>query len=295
MNKPALTALTLLCFMFCATVVIAQHLVNDHPVLRMPNVENAYPRLSADGKQILFQSSRSGNWQLYVMDIATGKQHRLTNDNYNNNLPDWNTDNSVIAFVSDRDGNEEIYLMDNAGKNLRRITNSGGRDIHPYFSPDGRYLLFNSTRANKSLDIFRYTLSDGTIEQLTNTPTDDETCARYNSRMNQIVFLRNSESEDDIYIMAMATGAETNLTRTPAIRDGWPVFSKDDQWIYYSSMLQGTFGIYRMKPDGSKKQQLSFPEAEEEDARVFIASDNHSLVYNKRTGKTMEIRSVVVN
>lgn len=290
MNTQIRTAMALLCLVSATSYANAQPLKDDYAVLHMPGVENAYPRLSADGKRILFQSNRSGHWQLYVLDIASGKQECLTNDTFNSNFPDWNADNTRIAFVSDRDGNEEIYLMDAAGKSLKRITNDGGRDIHPYFSPDGRYLLFNSTRANQSFDIFRFRLASGALEQLTNTPAEDETCARYNAGMSEIVFLRNNASGDDIYVLHMATGVTDNLTQTPAIRDGWPCFSPDGRWIYYASMPEGSFGLYRMKRDGSKKQQLSFPKAGEEDARVFVAADKRSLVYNKRAGGTLEIR-----
>jgi len=75
-------------------------------LLHEDGVENAYPRLSRDGKRILYQSNRTGKWQLYIMDITTKKQERITNDAFNNNFVDWSMDGLWVAFVSDRDGNE---------------------------------------------------------------------------------------------------------------------------------------------------------------------------------------------
>src|SRR5687768_13309124 len=68
--------------------------------------ESAYPRLSADGKKILYQSNLNGNWQVLVFDSEKKQEHQVTDDSHNNNFPDWSYDNQLISFVSDRDGNE---------------------------------------------------------------------------------------------------------------------------------------------------------------------------------------------
>ena len=45
-----------------------------------------------------------------------------------------------------------------------------------------------------------------------------------------------------------------------------------------------------MKEGQNSKQQLTFAKQNEEDARVFVASGNDLIVYNKRVGNTIEIR-----
>lgn len=262
-------------------------------LLTEPNVENAYPRLSKHNKRILYQSNRTGKWQLFVFDIASSASTQVTKDTFNNNFPDWSFDNKRIAFVSDRDGNEEIYVMNTDGSGLQRITNDSARDIHPYFSPDGKYLLFNSTRGNSSLDIYRYEFATGDIMRLTDTYMD-ETCARYAPDMKRIVFLRNGAMMDDVFVLNTATGLSNNVTNTPKIMDGWPMFSYQGNWIFYSSMESGTYCIYRVKPDGTGKQQLTNAATGEEDARVFVANDGKSFIYNKRKNGLTEIRQAVI-
>ena len=104
---------------------------DDPVILHEAGIENAYPRLSADGSRILYQSNRTGKWQLFIMDIATGGQQHITNDEHNNNFVDWCADNAWVAFVSDRDGNEEIYRMRADGSERERLTVHAARDIHP--------------------------------------------------------------------------------------------------------------------------------------------------------------------
>ncbi len=267
-------------FFFCvgASSILAQKPV---AILEEQGVENAYPRLSKDGKRILYQSNRTGNWQLYILDMETKKSRRITEDSHNNNLPDWNPNDEWIAFVSDRDGNEELYLMKTDGSRVQRLTYNTARDIHPYFSPDGKYILFNSTREGPSLDIYRYTLANQKIERLTNTKSD-ETCARYSPDMKSIVFLANDDISDDVFVMNMSNGLVENITGTPQVRDGWPTFSNDGKWIYYSAIENQVFHIYRIRPDGTGREQITDAAEGEEDARVFVGVNNNIIFYNKR-------------
>ena len=262
-------------------------------LLKEDNIENAYPRLSGDCKKILYQSNRTGKWQLYIMDIETKTQQRITVDRFNDNFPDWSADNKWIAFVSDRDGNEEIYLMKSDGSELKRLTNDTGRDIHPYFSPDGKYILFNSTRAGNSFDIYRYTIASGKTEQLTRS-SDDETCARYSPDMKQIVYLKNNPTTDDVYVLNLSNFLPENISRTSSVEHGWPMFSPDGKWIYYSSMEKGTYSIYRIRPNGTGKEQLTHAKVGEDDARVNVARNESFMIYNKKVGETIMICSMGV-
>ena len=249
--------------------------------------ECAYPRLSSDSKSILFQSNQTGKWQIFLMQIADQKQIQITNDTSNNNFPDWSPDNNLIAYVSDKHGNEDIYLLNRKTNELKRITDNAGRDIHPYFSPDGKYILFNSTRGNNSFDIYKYEIETGNTIRITDT-REDETCARYSPDMKRIVYLKNGINTDDIYILNISNNVSDNLTKTPYNLDGWPMWSPDGKWIYYSSFINGTYNIYRIRSDGTGREQLTHPAEGEEDARVYITS-NQTMIYNKKSEKTIQI------
>lgn len=279
------------CTVFLALVSCNAQQDKCEILYRIDGKECAYPRLSADGKAMLFQGNKTGSWQLYIMNLESKTVHTVfAETKHNDNFPDWSADNKWIAFVSDRDGNEEIYMARSDGSELKRITSDAERDIHPYFSPDGKYLLFNSTRGNGSLDIYRYTIATSETEQITNTPNDQETCARYSPGMQQIVFLKNNDASDDLYVMDMAAKQYNNITNTPLVTDGWPMFDKTGKWIYFSSMESGTYCIYRIQPDGKNKQRLTRAENGEEDARVYVAANGKSFIYNKRKTGTLDIR-----
>ena len=283
--------------MFCVTLTAAQISYSQEPstvLLSQEGVENAYPRLSKDDRHILYQSNASGKWQLMIMNIDARSHKPVMEDAFNNNFPDWSPDNEWIAFVSDRDGNEEIYLIKTDGTNLQRITNDAGRDIHPYFSPDGKSILINSTRGNGSFDIYKYTIATKTLDRITDTAAD-ETCARYSPDMTHIVFLKNDTSLDDVYIMDLQSKALLNISNSPRVRDGWPMYSFDGKYIYFSSMYTGAFCIYRIRSDGKNRDMLSSSSINEEDARVCVSKDNNWFIFNKRKGKTIDIRVAKVS
>ncbi|HMG14899.1 MAG TPA: hypothetical protein VK590_05610, partial [Saprospiraceae bacterium] len=220
------------------------------------DIEYAYPHFSSDGKRILFQSNKTGKWQLYEMTDNINSIFSITNDHYNNNFPDWSPDDSKICFVSDRTGNEEIFIMDSDGKNIKQLTDNPARDIHPYWSPDGMLIYFSSTRGNGSFDI--YSLDPLTKEtiRLTNS-TDDETCARKSPGSNEIVYLRNNDKGlDDVFVMNLNTMLETNITNTKT-QDGWPCWSPDGRSVIYSAIQDGTYCLFKYYMGSKKSNQLS--------------------------------------
>ena len=86
--------------------------------------------------QIVFQSDRDGNFEIYIMDVDGDNQRRLTNNSGDDWAPAWSPDGQRVVFFSNRDGNFEIYVMDVDGKNLRKLTNIPAWDGEPdWFDP----------------------------------------------------------------------------------------------------------------------------------------------------------------
>jgi dipeptidyl aminopeptidase/acylaminoacyl peptidase len=59
-----------------------------------------HPRWSPDGKSILFESSRDGSTQLWIIDIDGGEARQLTHIGTEASLGTWSRDGKQIAFVS---------------------------------------------------------------------------------------------------------------------------------------------------------------------------------------------------
>jgi Tol biopolymer transport system component/tetratricopeptide (TPR) repeat protein len=97
------------------------------PTTRLTDHESdRAPAWSPNGKRIAFMSSRSGRWQLYVVDVAGGAPQPLAQSGGNDGLPAWSPDGEHIAFVSDRDGSWGVYIVPAAGGQAVRVTDWGG-------------------------------------------------------------------------------------------------------------------------------------------------------------------------
>jgi len=78
----------------------------------------------------------------------------------------------------------------------------------------------------------------------------------------EVVFTaqRNGKTYD-IYKIGIQGGKEVKLTSTPegGHADG-PEYSPDGKYIYFNANYTGTMQLWRMKPDGSAQEQITFDE-----------------------------------
>src|SRR5205807_1075369 len=73
------------------------------PPRRLTNAagkSDRHPRWSPDGKRILFESTRSGDSQLWVIDLSGGEARQLTRISTGAATALWSPDGTQIAFVS---------------------------------------------------------------------------------------------------------------------------------------------------------------------------------------------------
>ncbi|MSS73107.1 MAG: choice-of-anchor D domain-containing protein [Candidatus Latescibacteria bacterium] len=210
------------------------------------------PDLQIVGK-IVFNSTRSGNDEIYVVNSDGTGQTRLTN-NSAGDYPSWSPDGGKIAFVSERDGNEEIYVINSDGSGQTRLTNNSASDAIPSWSPDGSKITFTSSR-NGNMEIYVMN-SDGTGQiRLTNNPAIDW-IPSWSPDGGKIAFVSDREGDMDIYVMNSDGTGQKSLTTDPA-HDLFPSWSPDGGKIAFVSDREGDGDIYVMNSDGTGQKSLT--------------------------------------
>jgi Tol biopolymer transport system component len=110
----------------------------------------ANPTWSPDNTRIAFSSDRSGNTEIWAMQVNGGDPVQLTNAPGWDTYPCWSRDGSQIAFTSDRSGNSEIWVMAADGGSPTQLTSGSARNSSPAWSPDGHRIAFVSSGSGPS-------------------------------------------------------------------------------------------------------------------------------------------------
>ncbi len=86
------------------------------------------PAWHPDGQHIAFAWTRGyapGNFNIFIMDVATGRFDQLTHGAGRNENPSWAPDGRHIVFSSTRSGSPQIYTMLADGTQVRQLTTEG--------------------------------------------------------------------------------------------------------------------------------------------------------------------------
>lgn len=81
-----------------------------------------------------------------------------------------------------------------------------------------------------------------------------------NNKEVVLVGQRNGSTIYNLYKISINGGAETAVTNNTSGHVDGPEFTPDGKYIYYNANPTGTMQIWRMKPDGSGKEQVTFDE-----------------------------------
>ncbi|MCJ2520243.1 MAG: DPP IV N-terminal domain-containing protein, partial [Candidatus Thermoplasmatota archaeon] len=93
--------------------------VIDTYQLTFEETDEYQPHWSPDGDRIVYQSTQSGNPDIWIMEEwAGGAQTQLTQDETWQYDPEWSPDGAKIVYVSEETGNPDIWVMkvDGSGK-----------------------------------------------------------------------------------------------------------------------------------------------------------------------------------
>jgi len=209
------------------------------------------PKLSPDGRSIVFVSMRSGNPDLWKMSIRGDELKQLTNAQAPDYDPAWSPDGRRIVFVSERDGNPDLYILNLEDNTITRLTQTQAEERYPCWHGDK---IAFASKQNGNWDIFVVN-ADGTgLTQLTNSPAN-ETQPAWSPDGGEIAFVSDADGSEDIWTMKADGTMTRNLAETPYPEKD-PCWTRDG-FILFSSQREGGWEIYQIKPSGGNATRLT--------------------------------------
>ena len=126
-----------------------------------------FMRVSPDGRQLVYNSRRSGTINIWKVGVDGGEPRQLTFDQELMGWPIWSPDGRYLAFEMKRDDDTHIAIMPSDGGEIRQLTFEHGQSWPHSWSPDGDRIAFAGFR-NGVWNVWWVSVRDGTQKQVTN-------------------------------------------------------------------------------------------------------------------------------
>jgi Tol biopolymer transport system component len=129
------------------------------------------PAWSTDGKSIAFAGNQTGWFDIFLLDVESGKTTNLTNDQRFDGGPVFTPDGQGIVYSSEVGEFQKLFRVELQNPATRRqLTRGDYNDIDPTLTKDGKTLFFTSDR-NGFENIYALDLTNGEVRQHTNAVT----------------------------------------------------------------------------------------------------------------------------
>jgi len=215
------------------------------------------PALSPDGRQVLFESDRDGDGEIYLINANGTGLANLSQHSGEDWHPKWAPDGKSVIFTSNRLGdgeNFEIFEMGADGTGLRRLTDFEGWDTFPSLDSAGRRFtwrrLLETGDGSRNPEIFLAPRSGEDPQNLTRHPAFD-THPSWSPDGSSIFFSSNRSSGDPKRFEVFVVDAETLDVQKIVASDGHdsvlrPRVSKDCRQLVYNREIEGRIEILSM-------------------------------------------------
>ncbi len=214
------------------------------------------PTWSPDAKQIAYSSAESGNWAIFIQDLATGQREQITSFPRQNAAPAWSPDGTRMAMVLSQDGNPDIYVMDLRTRNLRKVTTHFAVDTEPSWTPDGKALLYTSDQSgNNRPQIYRVDLDTNFSERITFEGVWNQKAKMLPDGENMVV-VHHYDNNDSYHIAIMNLERNTIRILTDTTLDESPTIAPNASMILYAAKENGRSVLNGVSIDGKVKFQL---------------------------------------
>jgi dipeptidyl aminopeptidase/acylaminoacyl peptidase len=214
-------------------------------LFRVPSVYNYH--VSPKNDVIAFSWNKTGQWQIHLKDIATGKSRQLTFGSESKISPSFSHHGRQLAYAQDYQGDEnfDIFLINPTDGESWNLTPDTPEAVYPKleWSPDGKKIAYASNR-NGKFSIYAISTSGGDPEQISNHKYSDSDpewspdgkWLAFNSLLTAQeygVFITRSHGGE---ILRLADNGE-------ALEAASPDWSPDGKLIAFMSAERGSYDI----------------------------------------------------
>src|SRR5439155_5750130 len=256
---------------------------------------------SPDGRKIIFQAEEkdTGNpfYQIFVMDLPTGKYRRISPGVGRTTCPYFSPDGKKVIYASshldpdakkhqeaeykqreedrkagkrrryqwDFDPHMDIFEANPDGTSLKRLTDATGYDAEGSYSPDGKQIVFCSKR-DGNLELYIMDADGKNVRKLTSAPNCYNGGPFFSPDGKRVIFRSDRKKPDhlQLYVIDVDGKNERALTDDLDWVQWGPYWFKDSKHIIYAGadhsnpMLRPNYDLYWMNVETGKKVRITY-------------------------------------
>jgi TolB protein len=229
--------------------------------------------------RIAFVSGRSGQKELYLMEIDGSQPERLTNHQSIVLNPDLAPQGKEVIFTSYRQGQPELYRKEIYSGREARISARSGVNISARYRPDGGEIAMTlSIDGNPELYLVG---TDGSIHRRLTNDWAIDVDPSWSPNSDRLVFTSDRLGNPHLFVLDLVAGTQRQLTVNGKY-NATPAWSPLGDRIVFSRLEAKQFDIYTIRPDGSDEQRLTFGPGNKEHPRW--SPDGRFLVFTSDQG-----------
>lgn len=235
--------------------------------------------ISPDGRHLLYCSQESGEGDLFVNDLQTGRKTRLVQSRGYDGGPFFSPDGKRICYRSDRDGDSllQIYVADLAYNDKGEIvgiereyqlTDEPCVNWCPYWTKDGRRLIYaTSTLGEMNFELYMLDADPGNLSGSNGT-------IKYGTSKRRLTHFDS-----------------TSGSGAPPASDVLPAFSHDGRWVIWTSRRGPDQQVhlwaarFTLDPDAPWKKSPAV--AAKPEPKPSTEDENRIVVTDPATGRIM--------
>ena len=228
-----------------------------------------------DGNSLVYSRSTGGNWDIFIYDLISRKERRLT-VGLRGRDPAVSPDGTKIAFVGNRDGTSNLGILNVDGTEVRYLTNNnnGTQYYTPRWSEDGGRLLFSIFRGeDRDLAVIRADATPRPKKTDKKKTGREELAERIAARKKAETGVDSVQAEADSLALAEAASRDSMVAFPDSLayanNAGFEVIintkadERDAVWqpggggIVFASDRTGIFNLYALDLATGRQEQLT--------------------------------------
>lgn len=231
--------------------------------------------------QIAFVSQRTGNSDIFLMDVQRVIALNLTRHPSNDWGASWSPDGAQFVFVSNRDGGTaHLHLYTVASGQTTPLTQQGLGDMHPAWSPDGTRIAFSSYRGTSwGLFVLEPACAasqscDTRMRMLDDRPRERPTIPLWSPDGRLAAALREDNNLNGIYV---SEGGQMRQLTGSHLYDSFLSWSPDGSSIAFTSLLDGNLEVYSV--DTRSGELVNLSQGDTYDGKAQWSPDGQTLAF----------------